>query len=171
MNETVSLLQNMSAPPKSVVKYSGLSSLKTPGSLGTPKGTTPKDAVMHQYGRAIRFSLPAELAGAAPEAILRYLGVAQDKLPHSSPASQLRSLINKRAAELPLPPGCAVIRSSEQHPVLWGDTLATLAILSKSTDTVWLRDKTPTLSPAVTRGAVSLLVPPDFVHLLDEVQG
>ena len=43
-----------------------------------------------------------------------------------------------------------------------GRPLTALAILSKCTDTVWLRDKQPSLTGSFERGAVSLLVPPGF---------
>jgi len=87
-----------------------------------------------------------------------------------SPDRRLITLINRRAAELPLPDGCAVIKTIPAHEVLWDDPLSALAILSKSNDTVWLRNKAPSLSEAVRRTAISLLIPPAFTDRLLEAR-
>jgi hypothetical protein len=79
-------------------------------------------------------------------------------------------LINRRAAELPLPDGCAVIKTEPKQELLWGDLLSALAVLSKSTDTVWLRSKSPSLSWALQRSSISLLIPPAFMDRLLEAR-
>jgi len=168
MNETPSLLHNMSAPPKSVVKYSGLSGLMTelgPGGSGVAAVTYRNREL---FGEPVRFVLQEAFDGATPIEMLRLLGIAPEDIRQNAASRQLITLINRRAAELPLPEGCAVIPANGKHPVLWDDPLAALAVLSKSTDTVWLRGKTPALSTASRRGPVSLLVPPGFVHRLKE---
>ena len=156
------LLHNMSAPPKSVVKYSGLADLATtqgPGGSGVCgvrfKGTGV-------FGAPVRFALPPVLAGKSPADILRHLGV--DVLPE--PEQQLIALINARANELPLPEGCAVIAALERHRLIWTDALSALAILAKSSDAIWLRNKNPALNAAMARSQVTLLVPPLFAHRL-----
>lgn len=169
MNESPSLLHNMSAPPKSVVKYSGLSGLMSelgPGGSGVAAVTYRNREL---FGRPVRFSLPEAFDGASPADMLRLLGIAPEGPRQNSASRQLIALINRRAAELPLPEGCAVIPANGKHPVLWDDPLAALAVLTKSVDTVWLRGKTPALSAASGRGPVSLLVPPGFVHRLREI--
>jgi hypothetical protein len=166
MSEIPCLLHNMSAPPKSVVKYAGLASLAPRAEQAS--NASLQAAGRHPFGTIARFCLPSALQGAAPAAILLHLNIAHDEASQGTPARHLQTLVDARASELPLPAGCAVIRSHDQHPVLWDDTLAVLAVLAKSTDTVWLRDKSPTLSAAVQRGAVSLLIPTHLSHLLNE---
>jgi hypothetical protein len=76
-------------------------------------------------------------------------------------------LINARAEELPLPDGCVVIRRTEAEREIWKDALTALAILTKCSDVIWLRDKHPALQAAFERGAATtLLVPPGFASRL-----
>lgn len=162
MRDSGALLHNMSAPPKSVVKYSGLADLATvrsPGGSGVPGIGFKGNGV---FGTPVRFALPAHLAGKTPADVLRHLGV--DAQP--DPQLQLCALINARANELPLPEGCAVIAALESHRLIWADALSALAILAKSSDAIWLRAKTPALNAALTRTQVTLLVPPLFAHRL-----
>ncbi len=168
MNEPAPLLHNMSAPPKSVVTYTGLSGVMTP--RGSDATSRPY-ADGHQFGRTVRFTWPVGLHGATPLAVLHHLGVAHDETVHGTPNQHLQALVNQRADALPLPEGCAVVRAHQDHPVVWPDLLAALAVLSKSTDTVWLRSKAPTLAAAVQREAVSLLIPPGLATHIKEVQG
>jgi hypothetical protein len=79
-------------------------------------------------------------------------------------------LINQRAAELPLPEGCAVVKSLHSHETFWPDPLAALTVLTKCTDTVWLRAKTPTLSKLSDQRSVSLLIPPRFLEAIRKVK-
>jgi len=152
------LLHNMSAPPKSVVQYGGLSQLMQglPGAAGST-GPTPASGAL-----AVRFDLPAELSACSATEWLRHLGVK----PQRGAPAQLEALIDARARELPLPPGCAVISAQTSHRVIWTDPLSVLAILAKCSDTLWLRDKSPSLASARARGRVSLLVPALFVQHL-----
>jgi len=152
------LLHNMSAPPKSVVQYGGLSQLMQglPGSVGSKRRTPASGAL------AVRFDLPGELSACSATEWLRLLGVK----PQRGAPAQLEALIDVRARELPLPPGCAVIACQPAHRRIWTDPLSVLAILAKCSDTLWLRDKIPSLSSARARGRVSLLVPARFVQHL-----
>jgi len=186
------LLHNMSAPPKSVVKFSGLSSL---AGLALPPGRADaehKHMAPGRFGTLLRFELAPEWRTLTPAQMLERLaapgqagaafdaghGEAPDdplgdalsdssgdrpgEAPGAGPAQRLAALIDQRARRLPLPPGCAVVASHPGHAAPWGDPLTALAILSKCTDTVWLRDKQPSLVGTFERGAVSLLVPPGF---------
>ena len=172
MRESAQLLHNMSAPPKSVVRYQGLSS------LARPAGTQNSILRDGGFGATVRFTLPPDWIGLEPAALLARLRQAQPgvgpakrrttarKTGPEDPAQQLAALINQRAQDLTLPDGCAVIASLPTHPVLWPDPLAALAVLAKCTGTVWLRSKTPSLVVAVRQASVSLLVPPAFVPQL-----
>jgi hypothetical protein len=91
-------------------------------------------------------------------------------MPGVDPIQQLTLLINRRADELPLPDGCLVTRAQEYHPVIWSDPLTALAILSKSSDTVWLRNKTPSLLGAMGSMSKTLIVPPSFASYLPEAK-
>ena len=74
MRDSGALLHNMSAPPKSVVKYSGLADLATvrsPGGSGVTGIGFKGDGF---FGVPVRFALPADLAGKSPADILRHLG-------------------------------------------------------------------------------------------------
>lgn len=174
MNDHPALLHNMSAPPKSVVRYEGLSDFvlhRPPGGSGvssvgykprTPGGTP------RQFGTAVRFSLPPEFAALSAEALLAMLGAGATQPAERDPTSHLCALINARADALPLPDGCAVIPAEKKHPVLWDDPLSALAILCKCADTVWLRSKNPSLLAIQQRSVISLLVPPTFASRLTE---
>ena len=158
MEDGTALLHNMSAPPKSVVKYSGLADLATtrvPGGSG----------ICGVFGTPVRFVLPPNLAGPSPADILRHLKVA----PQPDPEQYLADLINTRANELPLPEGCAVIPTLDGHRLIWADALSALAILAKCSDSIWLRAKHPALNAALARQQATLLVPPLFARRLPEV--
>ncbi len=156
------LLHNMSAPPKSVVKYSGLAELGTPSGPGGSSvcGVRFKEAGI--FGTPVRFVLPPGFEGKSPGEILRRLGIDGE----SDPERRLAAMIDARADELPLPDGCAVIPVADAHRLLWPDALSALAVLAKCSDSVWLRAKTPALSAALMRRRATLLVPPIFASRL-----
>ena len=162
------LLHNMSAPPHTVVKYTGLDGLATtqgPGGSGVAgikfKGT-------QVFGTPVRFVLPAALSGLSPASILRQLGIEGECGPDAQPARQLAALVDRRADELALPDACVAIAAEEHHRVIWPDALAALAIFSKCSGSVWLRAKSPALAFAVRQTQLSLLVPPRLAHRLPE---
>ena len=160
------LLHNMSTPPKSVVKFDGLSGLvRNPtaeGSAAPPAG----EVGPRLFGTPVRFDLPPELRRLKPAGLLRRLEPASKLRSSVACEARVQELIEQRVAALPLPEGCIVIVPNDRHPILWDDLLTALAVLAKCTDTVWLRGKTPSLLSATQRGTVSLLVPPGFaVHL------
>lgn len=159
MPERANLLHNMSAPPKSVVKYSGLADL---GTTSGPDGSGGRFTNAGVFGVAVRVALPVGFSGTTSTQVLREMG----REPLADPDEQLVDLINTRAEALPLPDGCLVIKSSERHYLIWGDTLSALAVITKSSDCIWLRAKNPSLSSLIGRPSVSLLVPPQFVGRL-----
>jgi len=157
-DETASRLHNMSAPPKSVVQYGGLSAMHFLPQAPVVSGLQASDL----RPMALRFELAGDCSADSLSQLLRSLGVT----PKRAAQAQLDALIDARAAELPLPPGCAVIACQPGHRVIWSDLLSVLAVLAKCSDTLWLRDKNPSLSSALSRRRVSLLVPARFVPLL-----
>ena len=100
--------------------------------------------------------------------MLAFLRPNQKLLPGQDATKDLYSLINDRAQTLTLPDGCAVIKSDHAHSVVWDDPLSALAILTKCTEPVWLRSKSPSLFSGLKHTAVSLLIPPNFVSQLPE---
>jgi len=149
------LLHNMSAPPKTVVKYSGLAEQNESGTSGELRLKSSKPVL---NGQPVRFVLQPKFVGQGPEKILRLLKIELSKQ-FSTSESQLIDLINQCADSLPLPEGCAVIAADISHEVIWPDTLSALAILSKCTDSIWLRSKSPSLVSIRDKNSVSLLVP------------
>ena len=163
--DTSPLLHNMSAPPKTVVKYSGLEGLSKQTGPGGSGVTSLKYMNPKVVGQVVRCLIPDEYFKQEPEKILELLRITYDSKSISA-AEQLTALINQRAKKLPLPEGCAVIKTDVSQPEIWTDALSVLAILTKCTDTIWLRSKSPSLVSARTKRTVSLLVPPLFIHHL-----
>ena len=162
MRESCPLLHNMSAPPRSMVKYAGLADLAA-GAVQTSAGVhwIPFEGT-GVFGTPVRFALERELPWKSVEEVLQNLGVEAGP----DPERQLAALVNARADELPLPEGCAVIPSKAQHRVIWPDTLSALAILAKCSHNIWLRAKSPALNAALARRQATLLVPPLFAQRL-----
>lgn len=159
MKEHPHLCRNMSAPPKTTITYTGLCADLTAG------GRDDKGINDGVYGTPVRFAVPADLAGHSPAAILKFLG----ERPRRPPEAHLLELIEARAAELPLPDGCAVVPPSHAHCAPWPDALSGLAVLTKCSAAVWLQVKSPVLGAALRRHEVSLLVPPAFANALPEI--
>ena len=166
MNEHPSLLHNMSAPPKTVVKYSGLSDLARTIGPGGSGVAAIKFKGREIHGTPVRFMLGSSYAGRTPEKLLAALGYEAV----ADVEGRLAELINARAQELPLPDGCAVIAGRSDALVIWRDPLAALAILAKCSDYVWLRAKTPAIHAALRRNTVTLLIPPQFAARIPELQ-
>jgi len=159
------LLHNMSTPPKTVVKYAGLEGLAKQSGPGGSGVTGLKYTNPVINGLAVRFVLPTEFIGLDLEKILRLLKIDLS-YQFLTAESQLVSLINHRADELPLPEGCAVMAAHDSHGVIWPDVLSALSILTKCTDSIWLRSKTPSLASIKGKPSLSLLVPPLFTKQL-----
>src|SRR5688500_4055222 len=101
----------MSAPPKSVVKYAGLSVHAT--AAGCNAGGRGVDPGV--FGTPLRFALASGPSAHSPSGILRLLRIK----PARDAGKHLCTLIDQRAQELPLPDGCAVIPIAEGHRVVW----------------------------------------------------
>ena len=165
MIEAAQLLHNMSSPPKSVVKYTGLPWAATTAGPGGSGVCGVRFAHNGVYGALIAFRLAPDLRRRAPGTILKYLGID----PGPKPEKTLAGLIDQRARELALPDACVVVPAKQDHPCPWPDPLATLAIITKSSGSVWLRGKTPRLSAIKKRSVVSLLIPPACAAGIEEL--
>ena len=166
MSESSALLHNMSTPPKTVLKYSGLPNPARTFGRGDSGvvGISYRSAGV--FGIPIHFVLAPCFAQKTPAQILELLGADSE----TDPARQLVALINRRAEELPLPDGCAAIYGFKDAIRIWEDPLTALAIMSKCSESVWLRAKTPAIHAALAQRAVTLLVPPKFAARIPELQ-
>jgi hypothetical protein len=160
MNEDLApLLHNMSAPPKSVVKYAGLSA--------AAKARDRMNSVPHDvFGTAVAFRLSANLGRVDAAALLDLIGEGR---PKGGCENRLMQLIETRARELLIPDGAVVIPVAPDHRAPWPDALAAIAIITKSSDNIWLRGKFPRLSVLRDRREISLLIPPAFATKLEEM--
>ena len=156
MSEAVSLLHNMSAPPRSVVKYAGLAA-EAPIRRKTGLGDV--------FGTAVAFHLPYYLRRMGATALLDVIGEGGGE---GNPESRLLRFIEARARDLPIPDGAVVIPTRPDHLAPWPDALAAIAVITKSSDNIWLRGKFPRLSVLRNRRKVSLLIPPAFATKLEE---
>ena len=164
MIEPTRLLHNMSAPSRSVVSYTGLSNAERAAGRGGRGGRVAHDGV---FGKFISFRLPDALRRRGPGSILKHLGMA----PGAAPGKTLLGLIEARAQELALPDACVIVPSRGDYPCPWPDPLAALAVITKSSASIWLRSKSPRLSTVQKTSAISLLVPPlfaDQIRILSE---
>ena len=133
-------IRNMSAPPKSVVKYAGLASV---AEVGGRRKARSRDV----FGAAVAFRLPTNLRRVDAATLLDVIGEERGE---GAPETRLLRLIEDRARELAIPDGAVVIPVRPDHRAPWPDTLAAIAVITKSSDTIWLRGKTPRLSPRRT---------------------
>jgi hypothetical protein len=154
------LLHNSGGAPRTVIRYSGLATSKNGPEVASARPQAPVF-----FGETLNAVLPASFKANAAVGILRLLGVK----PLPDATAQLAELINVRAHELPLPDGCVVIRQVETPRFVWKSPLTALAVLSKCSDSIWLRDKIPMPHAALARRRVTLLVPPRFASRLGEI--
>jgi hypothetical protein len=156
VSDQPNLLHNMSSPPRTVVRYGGLSGLETsrhPEASGVAgNGCTHEDI----FGSFVAFRLPGDMRKWTAAPMLEYLEIEMGE----NAEKTLIGLIEHRATELPLPGGCMVKPCENSHPSPWPDMLAALTIITKSSANVWLRSKTPALSRIRNYRSVSLLLPP-----------
>ena len=164
MSDHVELLHNMSSPPRTVIKYAGLSGLATKSGFGSAGGGL-NYAHDNVFGSFVAFRLSKGFRIRSAALILERL----DKAAGPDAEETLLGLIERRAMELPLPDGCVVKPCDESHPSPWPDMLAALTIITKSSANVWLRSKTPSLSRIRLHRSVSLLLPPAFASLVMEL--
>ena len=117
------LLHNMSAPPRTVILHKALA----------------------PTGRTLLFRLPPEVRNDGQEGLLAQLTGEPWTGGDTAAGAELRRRVNEYAARLALPPAVLVTDAAEAaEPV--GDLLAVYAVLAKSSDRVYLRDKEPNLA-------------------------
>jgi hypothetical protein len=112
----------MSAPPRTVIRH---------------KAAAPA-------GRTLLFQLPPGVAG-GPGVLLTHVTGMPWTDGDGQAEAELRRRVNEHAARLPLPPAALVADASESSESV-DDLLAICAVLAKSSDRVYLRDKEPNLS-------------------------
>ncbi|NBP39558.1 MAG: hypothetical protein EBS73_13550 [Betaproteobacteria bacterium] len=160
------LAHNMSAPPKSVIKYEGLSGLvkrNLPGGTGV---TSVGYKNSYPVGTPMRFSIPQSLLRASPEELLVALEGDGRHGDSESTLDELTRRIAKHARAIPLPEGCAVIPTQAAFPSPLPGLLDALVVITQSTNSVWLKSKSPLLSRLHTTQSVSLLIPDRYANAL-----
>jgi hypothetical protein len=113
--------------------------------------------------RAVVVSLPAWVEGALePVHALRLLGVEDRKLTAGSARKLLLRRIASCASALPLPPAAVVTAGGNPDGSGGLGLLEAITILSKSSDTLYLRDKEPNLSGVRGGRVLTLHIPPSW---------
>jgi hypothetical protein len=102
--------------------------------------------------------LDETVAETSARAILGGLGIT-DRLSPRAANARLCTLINERALALPYPPAAIVSdrATGREHEVT--DLLSVCAVLSKSSEKLYLRDKEPNLTGIQRSRRVILLIP------------
>jgi hypothetical protein len=117
------LLHNMSAPPRTVILHKAVA----------------------LTGRTLLFRLPPEAQNTGPEGLLAQLTGEPWSGGDATAGAELRRRVNEYAARLTLPPAVLVMDTADgADPV--DDLLAVYAVLAKSSERVYLRDKEPNLT-------------------------
>ena len=117
------LLHNMSAPPGMVIQHKAVA----------PAGST------------LLFRLPPGVRKSGPSGLLAGLTGSRWTGGDAGAEAELRRRVNEYATRLALPPAAIITDAAEgAEPV--DDLLAVYAVLAKSSDRVYLRDKEPNLS-------------------------
>lgn len=117
------LLHNMSAPPRTVIRY---------------KAASPA-------GSRLLFQLPPGLGSGRPSALLTHLTGEQWTRTDAEAEAELRQRVNESAARLPFPPA-VIVAGQEDGADPVDDLLTVYTVLAKSSDRVYLRDKEPNLT-------------------------
>lgn len=127
----------------------------------------PRTVISHRhapqrfYGSGVCFALPKSVTDTSPAALLRLL--APDA--HCAAGTEheaLRALLNAAAAKLDLPGAAPVVPASMAGDRNCRSLRKVLAVLTKSSDRVYLRDKEPNLAILARRRSVVLLLPPTW---------
>jgi hypothetical protein len=151
------LAHNMSSPPKSVVSFEGLGA--------GPESNAPSTRKL--FGTPIYFGLSDEWLQLRARDFLDLIEERSKPRSRAADEARLYKLIEQRAETMPLPDGCVTTpcksyQRAYWQRAYWADPLTVLTILTKCTQTVWLRRKSPSLLAAIERRGVCLLVPPAF---------
>jgi hypothetical protein len=113
----------MSAPPRTVIRH---------------KATAPA-------GSALLFQLPPGFGSGGPGGLLAHVTGRQWTRTDAEAEAELRRQVNEHAERLALPPAVLVARKADGAETV-DDLLAIYAVLAKSSDRVYLRDKEPNLA-------------------------
>jgi hypothetical protein len=117
------LLHNMSAPPRTVIVHKAVALV----------------------GRTLLFRLPPGVPSTGAKGLLTRLIRSRWTGGEEAAIAELRERVNECAGRLALPPAVLVTDAADAaEPV--EDLLAIYAVLSKSSDRVYLRDKEPNLA-------------------------
>jgi len=144
-HEGPDLAHNMGFRPRTEVRFSGLG--RPENARGFCRNAPPR-------GTLLAASLPAEWRAYKPRRLLEELGV---KASAAKAEQVLTDLINAHAQTLPLPDGLVVLPRGVDTTCHWSDPLTALALITKSSNAVWLRAKNPQLRLAWHQ--ITLLVP------------
>ena len=117
------LLHNMSAPPRTVIRH---------------KATGPT-------GSTLLFQLPAGVGSGEPGGLLAHLTGMQWTHSDAEAEAELRRQVNEYAERLPFPPAVLVSGKADGAETV-DDLLVVCAVLAKSSDRIYLRDKEPNLA-------------------------
>jgi hypothetical protein len=126
----------MSAPPKTVIQH---------------KAAAPA-------ARILLFRVPSGIRNSGPEALLEHLTGTRSIGGDAAAEAELRERLNECAARLALPPAVLVTDAADGAETV-EDLLAIYAVLAKSSDRVYLRDKEPNLARIEAGRRVALRLP------------
>jgi hypothetical protein len=133
------LLHNMSAPPRTVIDHPG----------------GDRRVIAHGVVFALPLADPPPLAAD----LLSRLDGRPCTLPTAEAEAELRRRLRAHVPKLPLPPAAVVTSRTVPGDEECRDLLSTLAVLARSSDHVYLRDKEPNLAALRPGRRVVLLVP------------
>jgi hypothetical protein len=113
--------------------------------MSAPPRTVIRHKAAARAGRTLLFQLPPGVGSGEPGGLLAHLTGRQWTCTDGEAEAELRRRVNEHAARLPFPP--AVLVAPKAHgPETIDDLLAICAVLAKSSDRVYLRDKEPNLT-------------------------
>jgi hypothetical protein len=135
------VLQNMSVAPRTVLRHTA------------PAG--------RPLGHGIVFALPRTDGAWTPRRLLFLLDGVYPDGPLPEVEAELRRRLNAIAQSLALPAAAAVADHPESADSVCQDLPSILAVLAKSSGSVYLRDKEPNLAAIRPERRVVVLVPPE----------
>ena len=133
------LLHNMSIPPKTTIGFSS-------------------SRFVDRSAR-VRFLLPADFPKTRPSAMLRALGDERARIPKEIAERDLYEMIEERARRLNIPFVASVIDQALPGDTVCTDPLTVITVLSKSSNHVFIRDKSPNLYAIRGDRSVVLILP------------
>ena len=114
MTEGSAIYQNMSAPPKTTIRYSGLVNLdREEDHVAVSNSKTESNRNYIGLSRPVLFRLPQAVRTTNPRKLLAT--IAPDTVT-KNPEQEILRLIDERAKQLPLPDGVAVVSAAPDCP-------------------------------------------------------